>query len=187
MFKFRLKFHWLKFVPMGPINYIPAWVQIMACRRPGDKPLSEPMMVSLPTHICVTRPQCVKTSILLSTKSLSRILSPAQFLSISNKPAATSLIGYWFLPTVTLPHLCTRYNNHVVILWTWRGTLWPPAEISTVLMGTVNYLVSNHISTQYLFDFVFNWGKRQPIIKTSVAFLLIGPLGTNVSEIRLEM
>ena len=32
----------------------------MAWRRPGDKPLYEPMMVSLPTHICVTRPQWVK-------------------------------------------------------------------------------------------------------------------------------
>ena len=31
----------------------------MAWRRPGDKPLSEPMMVSLSTHICVTRPQWV--------------------------------------------------------------------------------------------------------------------------------
>ena len=47
----------LKFVPKGPINNIPALVQIMAWRRPGDKPLSEPMMVSLPRHICVTRPQ----------------------------------------------------------------------------------------------------------------------------------
>ena len=35
----------LKFVPKGPINNIPALVQIMAWRRPGDKPLSEPMMV----------------------------------------------------------------------------------------------------------------------------------------------
>ena len=50
----------LKFVPKGPMNNIPALVQIMAWRRPGDKPLSEPMMVSLPTHICVTRPQWVK-------------------------------------------------------------------------------------------------------------------------------
>ena len=51
----------LKFVPKGPINNIPALVQIMACRRrrPGDKPLSEPMMVSLLTHICVTQPQWV--------------------------------------------------------------------------------------------------------------------------------
>ena len=47
----------LKFVPKAPINNIPASVQIMAWRRPGDKPLSEPMMVSLLTHICVTRPQ----------------------------------------------------------------------------------------------------------------------------------
>ena len=38
-------------------------VQIMAWRRPGDKPLSEPMMVSLPTHICVARPQWVKTGV----------------------------------------------------------------------------------------------------------------------------
>ena len=49
----------LKFVPRGPINNIPALLQIMAWRRPGDKPLSEPMMVSLLTHICVTRPQWV--------------------------------------------------------------------------------------------------------------------------------
>ena len=34
--------------------------QIMAWRRPGDKPLSEPMLVILLTHMCVTRPQWVK-------------------------------------------------------------------------------------------------------------------------------
>ena len=50
----------LKFVPKVPIDNIPALVQIMAWRRPGDKPLSEPIMVSLLTHICVTRPQWVK-------------------------------------------------------------------------------------------------------------------------------
>ena len=50
----------LRFVPKGPINNILALIQIMAWRRPGDKPLSEPMMVKLPTHICVTRPQWVK-------------------------------------------------------------------------------------------------------------------------------
>ena len=50
----------LKFVPRGPINNIPTLVQVMAWRRPGVKPLSEPMMVRLPTHICVTRPQWVK-------------------------------------------------------------------------------------------------------------------------------
>ena len=49
----------LKFFPNGRINSIPSLVQIMAWRRPGDKPLSEPMMVRLLTHICVARPQWV--------------------------------------------------------------------------------------------------------------------------------
>ena len=47
----------LEFVHKVPIDNKPTLVQIMAWRRPGDKPLSEPMMVSLPTHICITRPQ----------------------------------------------------------------------------------------------------------------------------------
>ena len=54
----------LKFVPKGPINNIPILVQVMAWRRPGDKPLSEPMMDRLPTHICVTQPQWVKEAAL---------------------------------------------------------------------------------------------------------------------------
>ena len=33
----------------------------MAWRRPGDKPLSEAMMVNLLTHICVARPQWVNS------------------------------------------------------------------------------------------------------------------------------
>ena len=49
----------LLFVSRGPINNIPALAQIMAWCRPGNKPLSEPMMVhwrtyaSPRTHICV--------------------------------------------------------------------------------------------------------------------------------------
>ena len=37
----------LKFVPKGQIDYRWALVQIMAWRRPSDKPLCEPMMVGL--------------------------------------------------------------------------------------------------------------------------------------------
>ena len=45
----------LKFVFKGPVINIPALVQIMDWSRPGDKPLSEPMMLSLLMHICLTR------------------------------------------------------------------------------------------------------------------------------------
>ena len=50
----------LQFVPKVRINNIPALVQIMARGRPGNKPLSAPMMVSLLMHICSTRTQWVK-------------------------------------------------------------------------------------------------------------------------------
>ena len=51
----------LQFVPKGPINNISALIQIMPWRWPGDKQLSEPMMVRLSTHICVIRPQRVNS------------------------------------------------------------------------------------------------------------------------------
>ena len=56
---FRLKFHWRLFLRFQLTIYF-SMVKIMAWRRPGDKPLSEPIMVSCPTHICVTRSQWVK-------------------------------------------------------------------------------------------------------------------------------
>ena len=58
----------LKIIPESPNNNIQVLVQIMAWCRQGDKPLSEPMMVILLTHICVTRPQWVK-HVLLADKS----------------------------------------------------------------------------------------------------------------------
>ena len=49
----------LKFVPKVRINNIPALAPIMGWCQPGDKPLSEPIMVSFLTHICITWPQRV--------------------------------------------------------------------------------------------------------------------------------
>ena len=42
----------LKFVRKVQFNNIPALIKIMVWLQPGDKSLSEPMMVSLLTHIC---------------------------------------------------------------------------------------------------------------------------------------
>ena len=50
----------LKSVSKDLINIIPALVQIIAWRHPGDKPLSELMIACLLTHICVTRPHWVR-------------------------------------------------------------------------------------------------------------------------------
>ena len=49
--------YWLNFtfVPKGPIDNVPALVNIMAWRQPGNKPLSQPMVVRL-----LMQPQWVK-------------------------------------------------------------------------------------------------------------------------------
>ena len=84
----------LKFVPKVPINNIPALVQIMAWRQSGDKPLYEPMMVSLLTHICVTRPKWVNhPKPQLSKNHLIPILN-CQWI-IQSK---TMAINYLFIP-----------------------------------------------------------------------------------------
>ena len=63
----------LEFAPKGPINNIPALVQMMAWCRPGNKPLSEPVMVRLLTHICITRPQWVNIKTIIPDMEISII------------------------------------------------------------------------------------------------------------------
>ena len=122
----------LKFVLKGTINNIPALVQVMAWRQLGYKPLSEPMMVRLLQHICVTRPQWVTSfwgffkcqtqhlrQLPCSTTTSSNILSlNKQYYSISGPHAyfisATELIMWtWLLlitgQTIDTPILQTSY------------------------------------------------------------------------------
>ena len=57
---FNFYWNFTDFFPKGQIDHIPELVQVMAWRQSGEKPSSEPMMVRIPTHICVTRRQWVK-------------------------------------------------------------------------------------------------------------------------------
>ena len=69
----------LKFVPNCQINNNPSVVQIMSCRRAGDKPSSEPFMVSLLTYKFVIRPQCVKYERV--SKDLTELLQSESYIS----------------------------------------------------------------------------------------------------------
>ena len=92
----------LKFVPKGSISNIPALVQIMAWRRPGDKPLSEPMIINLLTEKCVTRPQWVNETVVNVIFIQTLLYQIRVFLIINvlfmriNKPAPMSskLLNY---------------------------------------------------------------------------------------------
>ena len=72
-----------RFVPKGPTNNIPALVKIMAWRRPGDKPLSEPVIGPVTANVSESR------------------IRIQQFPSLYNKmdlkmsPVKMSVIVYW--------------------------------------------------------------------------------------------
>ena len=81
IYTFRLIFS-LRFVPQVQVNSIQAMVQIVAWRWPGDKPIYEPMMVSLLTHICVIRPEWILITMALLKLGHRRCLSKC-FLSVN--------------------------------------------------------------------------------------------------------
>ena len=96
----------LKFVPKGPINNNPALVQIMAWRQSGDKPLSEPIMVNLLTHICVTRPQWVNSQ----DESYTSAVKCSFFLSETTNKNTKAVITATLVTIVLLNwlHICLR-------------------------------------------------------------------------------
>ena len=80
MYELRLKFYF-KFVSKGQISNIPALVQIMTWCGPGDKPLSESMMVNLLTHIWVTRPQLINNRCAVPLRNMYYINRPLIYLT----------------------------------------------------------------------------------------------------------
>ena len=100
----------LKFLPNGQINIISELVQIMAWRRRGDKPLSEPMMDKLLTHICVTRPQWVWRHMYHQTSNISHTLVGNEIVDHSDVVGAS--------PVGAAPH-------DDVIKWKHFPRYWP--------------------------------------------------------------
>ena len=84
-----------KFVLNVRINNIPALVRIMAWRRLGDKPLSEPMIGNSLTHLCVTRPQWLKTF----------------------EPGRTNILYIFFLFSWNMEKNIFRFRFHSNFIW----------------------------------------------------------------------
>ena len=116
----------LKIVPKGPINNIPALVQKMAWCRPGDKPLSEPMLIFVPTHICVTRPQWV--------------LSPDRCLAFIRTNAGILLIGplgtYFSEILIEIHcHIFIEENAFENVVWKMAAILSQPQCVKQLLVA----------------------------------------------------
>ena len=99
----------LKYVPKGSINNNPALFRIMAWRRLGDKPLPEPMMFSSLTHICVARPQRVKSISLFfftsSTNWARSQMGPVFRVIFSNLLSCMKFVNFDLNCTVSLSNV----------------------------------------------------------------------------------
>ena len=69
------------------VNNIPALVRMMTWRREGDKSLSEPMIVCLLMHECITLPQWVKSNTVDQEVQHHIIIKP-QWVNSSPPPSA---------------------------------------------------------------------------------------------------
>ena len=115
----------LKFVPKGPINKIPA----------GDKPLSEPMMVSLLTHICVTQPQWVKK------KTLQHYIS-GHIDGLVKDCSISSALAMEILQFCTKPLICKG--------WFWLSRTKAKSHRRWIICGlSVLWIMYKHIAYQH--------------------------------------
>ena len=101
---------------------------MMAWRRQGDKPLSDPMMGRLPTHICVTRPQCVKISNVWSIRviCIRRFGNLSSRLHMSN--SGTRTLFDWKCG-VSVFHSC-----NIRIVW----GLWSQSKFRDMIISIIN-------------------------------------------------
>ena len=129
----------------------------MAWRRPGDKPLSEPMMVCVLTHICVTRrTQWVnKRGIWYQ---LSSVLVNHS-VGFHNSSFSSTLTFYWIslsflhsVPTIHLenfiaitlvriPYWITNRNWHSKLF---TNGYWECNCLQCFLNSSTNYVFNNH-------------------------------------------
>ena len=109
MYEFRLKFHWSLFLRVQ-LTISQYWFRYNQYSPVGSKPLSEPMMVSLPTHICVTRPQWVNAYCfsLLHAKGINST-------RVGN--CYSQYVAIWCLLLLLSKHICISVITCLKIWW----------------------------------------------------------------------
>ena len=113
----------MKFVPNGRIYNNPALVQIMAWRGSGEKPLSEPTVISLLTHICVTRPQWdnLVNNISFKLQMINFIDQVSESLAKTPIEFNDDLREFYFLGNVGewIPQTFRKSNELFLCTWFW--------------------------------------------------------------------
>ena len=175
----------LKFVPKGLINNILALVQTMACHRSGAKPLPQPRDgLTTDAHHSVSTSKRIETdtkwSLFCRHFQFYWKLVPRVQLTINHnwfrswlgadQETCYYLDQYW--PSI-LTHICITHTQWVREIFL---THW--GRVTHIYVGRLTIIgPDNGLSP----------GRRQAIIWTNAGILLIGHLGTNFSEILINI
>ena len=138
--EFRLKFYLCLFLG-DPTNNIPALVQVMVWRWQGDKPLSEAMVVRLPSHICVTQPPWVEECLAEANTWRSKIIKIKQIQSffktvkplICDKPTCQKMT--YFITLLVSLKFSRRFS--MIILWTLQKVYESYLSIVAIKISTL--------------------------------------------------
>ena len=92
----------------------------MAWRRPGDKPLSDPMLVSVLTHICVTRPQWVnsKESMMMVRVMCNMLRFIKSMMNRFTAVIITTIMMMWFMVKYMTKTIYLKYMTIIAIVMT---------------------------------------------------------------------
>ena len=139
------------------MNNISALVQIMAWRWSGDKPLSEPIMVSLVAHICVTRPQWVNQCSFIWNKGLVNIWKYSE-IKKSKLYVGLAKKTFWHWDSMSSMYSCARvpwgiYASNIIVNWKWSSSKehWTCFQnISTTRLHLVPVVFARQMSQGYL-------------------------------------
>ena len=135
----------------------------MAWRQPGNKPLSEPMMIILLKHICITQPQWVNTTI-----TCENILSILSFMNKNVNMCTLNLSSQCrkaklaYISSAETRILCSNYKFDTMV----ADALVPCVTRPSAAMILIVYDVSpssKRNDFKYFYPFTFdNW--QQPSI-----------------------
>ena len=141
-------------------NDIPALIHIMAWRRAGDKPLFESMMVSLVTHICVTRPQWVN----------GQLWGPLGSGEPKFGPVTLAICKWQSEPNPMKVH--GKYLHQPQPGFSIKNpNIWFPPEISTSCHAALQpFLLNIHIC-MYFFNFSILWSHLPFVISCQICLM----------------
>ena len=127
----------------------------MAWCRPSDKPLSEAMVVRLPTHICVARPQWVKIYIFVHI-NYQAIFARSSYLNVMDNMAIgnqrrTNWIkepNFWLVPCGIF------YDLHILSIHRHNAICYGSTEqFAPVASNITAFMAIDHMSVIHLLPF----------------------------------